>query len=370
MPHLVLGLLLAASLTQGSPADVNARFSRAAALQAGGKLEAAEAEYREVVRLAPKYAEAWANLGAVLARRGRYDEAIKSYETALKLAPQLKPIVLNIGIAYYRRGDFARAVDSLKRFLAGTPGHAQATQLVALSLVELGRDEEAMTYLEPALTADPQNVPLLYATGLAALRLKRPMVTGAINALAEAPGGKAWSHLLRGQALLKNNRFENAVTELEAARGLDPKLPRMDYSLGLAYYKKGQPEQARQAFEAELKRTPRDVTVMWYLASLDEQEDKTDAALRRLQAALKIEPDSADVNALIGQILVAKGNPAEALKYLEVSVAKDPTDIAKRLQLSRAYQQLGHKEDAAKQQAEIRRLQQLKDEEARRSVTP
>jgi predicted Zn-dependent protease len=227
-----------------------------------------------------------------------------------------------------------------------------------------------MTYLEPALNADPQNVALLYATGLAALRLKRPMVTGAITALAEAPGGKAWSHLLRGQALLKNSRFEDAVTELETARNLDPRLPRVDYSLGLGYYKTGRPDNARKAFEAELKRTPRDATVLWYLASLDEQEDKAGDALRRLRTAQKLDPESADVNALIGQILVSKGQTSEAVTYLEKAVARDPGDIARRLQLARAYQQLGRRDDAARQQAEIRRLQQLKDEEARKSVAP
>src|SRR2546423_697767 len=80
--------------------DAASRFNRAAELQRRGEWQAAAAEYRALLAVAPDYAEAQANLGVVLARLGRDEEAIAAYEAALRLNPQLTPIWLNLGILH------------------------------------------------------------------------------------------------------------------------------------------------------------------------------------------------------------------------------------------------------------------------------
>src|SRR5262245_31403555 len=105
-------LLLCSSLPQQAPQvdDVADRFNRAMELQRRGELKEAAAEYRALLVRAPNYAEAQANLGAVLAQLGNYEEAIAAYEAAYRLKPELTPILLNLGIAHYRAGQFANAV--------------------------------------------------------------------------------------------------------------------------------------------------------------------------------------------------------------------------------------------------------------------
>jgi magnesium-transporting ATPase (P-type) len=95
-----------------------ARFNKAVELQRKGELKEAEKEYRAVLAAAPNYAEAHANLGAVLIRLDRYEEAISSYEKAFSLAPKLTPILMNIGIAHYRKSEFEKAVEALKKLTA------------------------------------------------------------------------------------------------------------------------------------------------------------------------------------------------------------------------------------------------------------
>ena len=46
-----------------------------------------EAEYREAIRLDPKYATAQNNLGLLLAREGKREEAIAAYKAALAIDP-------------------------------------------------------------------------------------------------------------------------------------------------------------------------------------------------------------------------------------------------------------------------------------------
>jgi tetratricopeptide (TPR) repeat protein len=379
---IVLGIVLlalqfayrnpqSAIASQGDAPAVAPKFDRALKLQQAGKWAEAAAAYREVLAARPNYAEAHANLGAVLIRMDRYEEAIREYETALKLGPNLTPILLNIGLAHYRKGEYRKAVAAFKRFLKSSPDNAQAVQLTALSLVALARDEEALQYLEPALAAAPDNPALVYGLGLASLRLRKPMVTGAIEELARIPGGLAFSHLLHGQADIWNFRFDEGIKELEEAAKLDPNLPRLHYSLGLGYFKVARFAEARGAMEEELKRLPTDASTMCFIASIDEIEGKPDDALRRLNRALKADPGSAQASAIIGRILMKQGKYAESLQPLLAAAKKDPNDIKNHYSLARVYQLLGRQEDADRESAEIERLRSLQlDKDRARMLEP
>ncbi len=363
---LLVLILTGQAPAQHSP-DITARFNHAVELQRSGAFKEAEAEYRAILKEDPAYAEVHANLGAVLMRMDRYQEAIASYQTALRLAPNLSPVLLNLGIAHYRRAEFEKAVDTLNRFLEAAPDNIQAVQLIGLSLEELGRDKEALEFLDRALTASPDDLAVLYAAGLARLRLQKPEVTRIIDHLAELEGGAAPSHLLRGQLLLSRFEWEKAAAEMEAAAKLNPALPRLQYSLGLAYFKLGRNEAASVAFENERLRTPNDFSTLYYLAHLSEEKGDLTAALKGLEAALAIDPKSPEGNTLLGKIFIKQGKLDEAIRALETAVAKEPQDPEKRYLLARAYQQLGRREDASKQFAEVKRLkqEQLEKERAR-----
>jgi Flp pilus assembly protein TadD len=325
-------------------------------LQKEGNLKEAEAEYRAVLAQNPNYAEARANLAAVLARTDRYKEAVSEYESALRLAPQLTPILLNLGIAHYRNSEFAKAVDALKRYLERSPANSQARQLMGLSLLEMGKDKEAVELFERSVSEGAEDPALLYGLGLAYLRLQKPGVPALIERLAIIPKGAPASHLLRGQLLLWRGEFERAIVELELAATLQADLPRIQYSLGLCYLKLGLNKEALTAFESELRHAAGDFSTLYYLAYLHEAEGDLTRARARLDAALSLEPESAEGNTLLGKILVKEGRVLEALKPLELAVKKDPSDDEKRYQLGRAYQRLGRREDAAREFAESRRL--------------
>lgn len=353
---------------QAGQAAIDARFSRALELQQKGAWKEAEREYRAVLAAAPGYAEAHANLGAILMRQDRYTEAIRSYSTALKLDPRLTPVLLNLGIAHYRKGEFGKAVDALRRFLAVAPGNAQAVHLSALALVELGRDNEALDYLDRALQASPTDPALIYATGLVCLRQNKPKVEEIIQTLAAVPGGLPSSRLLKGQRLLKQSEYEKAVVELQSAAAIDPNLPRLQFSLGYCYYRLGRAREATAAIEAELKRSPKDFSTLYYAACLREESGNIGEARTRIEQALAIEPESAVANALLGKILLKEGNAQAALKPLEASVAQDPEAPDARYILGRVYQQLGRKEDALREFNESKRLRELQLQKHREQI--
>jgi tetratricopeptide (TPR) repeat protein len=351
---------------QQSP-DATARFSRALELQRQGALKEAADQYRILLDQNPNYIEALGNLGTVLSRLGQYEESVEVYERALKLAPDLTPILLNLGIAHHRAGQFEKAAEAFERVLSKQPDAIQARQLLGISLVEVGRDLEAVAHLEQSLAASPDDPAVLYSLGLAYLRLGRSELSGIIARLEQTAAGIAAAHLLRGQKLLGAYEFEASLIELEAAAKLDSRLPRLQYSMGLALLKVGQYDRAIVAFEAELGVTPRDFSTLYYLAYAHEAEGGLDAGYGRIQQALKLAPESPEANALAGKILMKQERPQAALVYLERAVNSDPGDPNNRYVLARVYQRIGRREDADREFAEVRRIKgdQFKGDQAR-----
>src|SRR2546426_4046079 len=253
-----------------------AHFSRAVELQRAGELRLSAAEYRIAIAQKPDYVEALANLGSVLSRLGQYQESVETYERALKLTPGLTPLLLNLGIAHYRAGVFEKAAQVFATVLAAKPDAVQARQLLGLSLVELGRDSEAIPHLETSLASSPEDTAVLYSLGLAYLRVGRPELLQIIFRLSQLPAGLAASHLLSGQRLLAGGEYERSISELDEATKLNPALPRLHYSLGLAQLKLGRNADALASLKNELRRTPRDFSTLYYLAYLHELQGDID----------------------------------------------------------------------------------------------
>jgi tetratricopeptide (TPR) repeat protein len=353
---LVFASAHAMAQTSMQAEEVTTQFNRAVVLQQQNKFDEAAAEYRALLQRKPDYVEAQANLGVVLARLGKFDEAIRAYETAYKLAPQLTPILLNLGIAYYRAGQFAKAVEVFPQFLAKQPNAIQARQLYGLSLATLGQDEEAIRQLEPTLDEAPPDPAVLYTIGLSYLRAGKQGFRATLERLAAFPAGRPALHLLQGQAFLRDQEFEQALEELQAAEKLNPALPRLYYTLGLAHQQLAHTQEAIRAFETELQRVPQDAATLYALASVLEADGNTAAAESHVRAALKLTPNAAEANALLGKILVKQNKPAEAVQPLESAVQQDASDPEKRYLLARVYQQLGRREEAAREFAEVQKL--------------
>ncbi|RPJ86894.1 MAG: tetratricopeptide repeat protein [Acidobacteria bacterium] len=336
-------------------AELTARFNRAAELQRKGALEEAAHAYESLLEIAPRYAEAYANLGMVLSRLGRHQPAIEANRKAIELAPALTPARMNLGIAYYRAGQFEDAVTAFQDYLARQPGSLPATQLLGVSLFELGRDVEALPHLEQAVAQNSQDPAVLYSLGLVYLRQRNDRVFDLIKRLNASTEAKPAGHLLQGQYHLMQQDYERAILELLEARRLNPLLPRLYYSRGLSYVKSAKYAEAIEAFEKELDLRPKDFSTRYYLAYSLEAAHRPEEALSRLQKALELEPQSPEGNALLGKILFDQGKAAEALPKLELAVKGDPQEPEKRFLLARVYQKLGRREDASREFAEVQR---------------
>ena len=149
-------------------------------------LEGQRQAIQKVLQLQPPFAEAHANLAHLLMESGAAASSLRQYEAAIRLRPalaaSLRPAIL----------------------------HAHLVE--ADRLAKLGRPEAASEY-HAAIKLDPNN---------------------------------ASAHYGLGSLLLALNNAKDAVPELQSAARLDPSLSDAALTLGLALYRSGHGEEARQ----------------------------------------------------------------------------------------------------------------------------
>jgi predicted Zn-dependent protease len=152
-----------------------------------------------------------------------YDLAEKDFQKAAELAPQNNLGAVGLGVTYLEKGNAAHAISVLRERLRQNPNDASLLYLLAEALLRNGavagtpEYEEAQDSLEESVHLNPN--------------LCLP-------------------HVSLGSIYLDENRFPEAVSQLDQARAIDP-TERSAYShLAVAYRRMGQPDKSKEVLNA------------------------------------------------------------------------------------------------------------------------
>ena len=138
------------AVTSFSGADRSALASADAAT-----LDRVMNEYRQAQASNADRAEAHVNLGALEVRFERADAAEASYRNALKLQPDFIPAYINLADLYRARGLEDRVVQTLEQALKIDPRNGDTYEAMAMSLVRRKRLRDAIPMLAKAAALRP-----------------------------------------------------------------------------------------------------------------------------------------------------------------------------------------------------------------------
>ena len=161
-----------------------------------------------------------------------------------------------------------------------------------------------------------------------------------------------YAHLMLGQALHMQKRFEEAIAPLERARTLfanytDTGNPHA--LLAEIYLERGNTEAAMEVLEALTAVDEDDFTSCETLAGLYAREGRRGDALRILERAVMIDPFDAGVRKMRAGLHERDGRPDLAVPEYEAVLAVETTDrVQAQYDLARAYLAAGRKDDARK----------------------
>jgi tetratricopeptide (TPR) repeat protein len=230
----------------------------------------------------------------------------------------------------------------------------QAGYLLGLCYLFQERHADAVRVLEPLWDQEEANFQYLYVLSLVAGDAGRAdLEERAIKRMLEIGTDSAEFHMVIGKAYLQRLDNDRAIAALERAAAMDGKRPFVHYFLGVAYRRRHELQRAKEEFLTDMALEP-DVAfnydqlggISWDLQQYAEaaryyrealrrdsnmassafglarfyrREEKYPQALAALDTAGKLDPASASVHYLRGQILVKVGRKEEGRKELAVA---------------------------------------------------
>ncbi len=265
-----------------------------------GNYRAAQTRFRQAVRLAPRFTEAYLNLGRLYQENAANDpdaarEALAAYEAVLAYDPGHAESLYQSAVLLQATGAFARSLARLSRL---PEDHRQQAQVLALRCADevgVGNGVEA-DRLADALQVHPELVELDVVSILPAL----------------------FAHGREDLALRLLERLR--ARGLASADGLQ--------RLGAAHEAAGRLEQAREALEAAARAHPEVVDLLLDLARVAHKARDGRGALGYLAHARGLAPNDARIHFFFGMVCVDLDLGVEAFNSLKEAVRLEPGNAA------------------------------------------
>jgi tetratricopeptide (TPR) repeat protein len=240
------------------------------------------------------------------------------------------------GIKALDAKQYDAALDSFKKAVAADPKDYAAHFHLALTYSLLGNDAGAAPEYKACLDLKPGLYEAELNLGISLLRLKDPAgATPFLDDAARQKPGEFRPSLLYAQALLESGRSAEAEKSFTGALALNATSAAAEEGLGQAILRQNRLNDAEPHLR---KAAALDASYRSGLLELAAQYEKA----KQPAAAIAIYrefPEDAAAQERMGALLENSGKAADAIPVLEAAVAKSPTP-ANRLALAQAYVQM------------------------------
>ncbi|HXC07430.1 MAG TPA: sulfotransferase [Steroidobacteraceae bacterium] len=193
----------------------------------------------------------WLVLGTLLLEMRQLDESHACFERALRLDEHLWRARAGLSLGLARRGDTEAALACFETLLQAEPANAEARDLFAQLLQELGRYEDALNHADQAAAQRPDSLDIALRGADIELQLGRHSAALArLDVLEKTWGNEVKLLTLKAHALRLLDDYDAAAVLCRdaLARGLESAELKRAY--GLAQQLAGREEEALSLFEA------------------------------------------------------------------------------------------------------------------------
>jgi tetratricopeptide (TPR) repeat protein len=356
---------MAAQTASSSAAEVHDHLQKAAEYLKAKDPNSAVNEFKAVLALDPKNAEAYANLGVIAFFQGDYPNASRKFRKALAIDPSLAKTQALLGICEKRLGDPSARVLLEKSF--PKLKDKQLSMRVGMELTGLydqqGEPERAVPVMQKLVDLNPDDVDILYT----AQRLYRELADDTLDKLAVLAPGSARMQQVIAQRLINAGDADSAVAHYKKALEIDPRLPGVHFELGEAILQSAPGDAATQAeaqkeFEVALRVDGDSAKTECQLGSIALSQSQMDQAFAHYQRAYQINSNEVQAQMGLAKVLMVQEKPQEAIQYLRMAVQSDPLNGTAHYQLGIAYRHLQMTDMARKELQLSQEIKKTKDQ--------
>ena len=312
-----------------------------------GRLDELIDLFNKAIEIKPNYPDAHYNLGVALKKQGDLTAAIISYNKALQLKPNFPDTHYNLGNALQEQGDLTAAITSYNKALQLKPNFPDAHNNLGNALQEQGDLTAAITSYNKALQLKP-NYPEAH-NNLGNTLQKQGDLTAAItsyNKALELKPNFPDAHNNLGNTLKKQGDLTAAIASCNKALQLKPNYPEAHYNLGNALQEQGDLTTAITSYNKALQLKPNYPEAHNNLGNaLQEQGDLT-AAITSYNKALQLKPNYPEAHNNLGNALQEKGDLTAAITSHNNALQLKPNYPEAHINLGNALKDKGDLDEA------------------------
>lgn len=250
-------------------------------------------------------------------------------------------------IALAQKGRCREALPLLKKSMSQTTDKqlryqtAMMTARCAMSLDQTESTVRALLLLNREFPHDPD---VLYTT----THFYSELASRASQELAATAPNSTQAQQLEAEAFESQGNWDKATAQYRQILQQGPKTPGIHYRLGRIDLSKTPPEadDAKKEFEEELKIDPNNASAEFMLGETARQAGQWEEAIAHFSRASQLDESFAEAYLALGMSLNSAGKFSEAVTPLEKYVKSQPGDPAGHYQLATAYARTGRKPQA------------------------
>jgi len=316
-------------------------------------------------------------LGIIEAQQGNYLAAEASFRKAITKAPRFTDAYLNLGRLYQEHiaddpPALGKAIDVYSRVLVYAPANAEANYQSAALLLRQAKYQESLNHISrlPAEFGSVAQALSIQCADYAGLGQRDESGTAAARLLASPDFSEpdAQQALL---GLIPGRRDDLVVSLLESLQKRQQLGPELLQVLGLAYERTNRLVEARATLEDSFSKGEPSFDLLWNLARMAHQQKDYQGALGYLghardlqprnaglhyhfglvcidlnlivearnsfEKAVQLEPENAEYNYAMGAASAFRHDPADAVPYFEKFLHLKPQDPRGKLALGAAF---------------------------------
>jgi predicted Zn-dependent protease len=297
-----------------------------------------------------------------LVAQGKLDEALHDLDAMADLRPEPRGVERLRGIVEYEKDHMTEAEASFAKAAAEDPSDLESMQMRGIALFRMGRPADAVPLLEKAHSAGTiANADPNYVLGLCYLITKR--YDDARHAFASQygfPPDSAPAWLVTAKMMFRQEMTGPAADDARKAVELDARLPLAHRLLGEIDLADGDVPGAIAQLEGESALNPLDGETWERLGDAYLRSGQDSRAQQVLDRAVLLEPNATGPYILLGKALLEQQDAVMAAIYLERAAKMDPSNSMTHMLLGRAFAASGRTEDADREFAVLRKLQEAK----------
>jgi len=280
------------SITSADPDNAGAHYYLGLAFNALGKLEQAESEWQNAVRLRPDLAEAEHALAVLAMRKGDMAMLAEVSTKIIALQPTSPDGYALRAFANINRKQFARAEEDARKAVEVAPqDSAGYIQMGNLRRARRQFSNAEKSY-QQALQCNPASADAL--SGLMTTYLAQHEIDQAVAAantqIAKVPNQSGFYNLLGRLLFDQKKNLNGARDAFRKAASLDKNNSDALFKLGQVEVALGSADEALATYQASLKDNPHEVALYILIGELYESKQDWSQAMRWYQKALEITP--------------------------------------------------------------------------------